>query len=177
MEKLKERVYLLAKRYSSKVGLDLPYFIKGGFWLSVSQFFNTLKGFILSVVLANILSKEAFGEYSFVLSILGVVGVFALPGMSLAIIQSVAKGYEGTYFRGLREVFKYSWIGSVILVGMSIYMYFKGNFNLSTIFLILSVMFPFYSISGYYYSFLNGKKDLIYYLNSPLFLIYFLHYL
>ncbi|HIQ39518.1 MAG TPA: polysaccharide biosynthesis protein, partial [Methanothermococcus okinawensis] len=137
MEKLKERVYLLAKRYSAKVGLDLPYFIKGGFWLSSGQFFSTLKGFILSVVLANILSRESFGEYSFVISILGIAGAFALPGMSFAIIQSVARGYEGTYFRALREVFKYSWIGSLILVGAAVYMYFKGNFDLSIIFLIL----------------------------------------
>ncbi|MBW9222920.1 oligosaccharide flippase family protein [Methanothermococcus sp. SCGC AD-155-K20] len=155
---LKERIYLTAKKYSSKVGLDLPYFIKGGFWLSFIQFFNTLKGFILSVVLANMLSKESFGEYSFVLSILGLAGIFALPGMSFAIIQSVARGYEGTYFKALREVFKYSWISSLILLGATVYTYFKGNFNLSTIFLILSVMFPFYSISGYYQSLLNGKK-------------------
>ncbi|MBW9221453.1 oligosaccharide flippase family protein [Methanothermococcus sp. SCGC AD-155-C09] len=155
---LKERIYLIAKKYSSKVGLDLPYFIKGGFWLSFGQFFSILRGFILSVILANMLSKESFGEYSFVLSILILAGIFALPGMNFAIIQSVAKGYEGTYFRALMEVFKYSWIGSFILVGASVYMYFKGNFNLSTIFLTLSVMFPFYSISPYYQSFLNGKK-------------------
>lgn len=29
MRRWKEKVYLLAKKYSSKVGLDLPYFIKG----------------------------------------------------------------------------------------------------------------------------------------------------
>ena len=158
MEKLKERLYLLAKRYSSKVGLDLPYFIKGGFWLSLGQFFSTLKGFILSVVLANLLSREAFGEYSFVLSVLGLAGIFALPGMSFAVIQAVAKGYEGTYFRALKEVFKYSWIGSLILMGTAVYMHLRGHYDLSTVFLIHSVMFPLYSISGYYQSFLNGKR-------------------
>ena len=158
IEKLKERVYLLAKRYSTKVGLDLPYFIKGGFWLSVSQFFNTLKGFILSVALANMLSKESLGIYYFVMTILIFVSIFALPGMKTAVIHAVTRGYEGTYFKALIEVFKYSWIGSLVLLGLSLYEYYRGNFNLFIIFIIFSFLFPLYSISEYYIYFFNGKK-------------------
>ena len=135
---LKDKIYNFAKDYSSKVGLDLPYFIKGGFWLSVGQFFGTLKGFILSIVFANLLSKEVFGEYSFAMTVLGIAGVFALPGMGVAVVQAVAKGYEGTYFKALKEVFKWSWLGSLLLLGFSIYEYFYGIYNLMLIFLILS---------------------------------------
>ncbi|UXM85386.1 lipopolysaccharide biosynthesis protein [Methanococcus aeolicus] len=155
---LKDRLYNLAKKYSSKVGLDLPYFIKGGFWLSIGQFFGTLKGFILSIVFANLLSKEVFGEYSFVMTILSIAGIFALPGMGVAVVQAVAKGYEGTYFRALKEVFKWSWLGSLLLLGFSIYEYFYGRFDVMLIFLILSSIFPFYAISGFYPNLLNGKK-------------------
>ncbi|HIQ39174.1 MAG TPA: polysaccharide biosynthesis protein [Methanothermococcus okinawensis] len=158
MRRWKEKVYLLAKKYSSKVGLDLPYFIKGGFWLGVGRIFLLIKGFLLSVILANMLPKKAFGEYSFVMTILILAGIFALPGMGVAVIQAVTRGYEGTYFKALREVFKYSWIGSLFLLGLSIYEYYLGNFNLSVIFAILSSLFPFYSISGYYSYFFNGKK-------------------
>ncbi|AXI24948.1 polysaccharide biosynthesis protein [Methanofervidicoccus sp. A16] len=158
IEKLKERVYLLAKRYSTKVGLDLPYFIKGGFWLGVSRIFLIIKGFLLSVMLANMLSKESFGEYNFVMTILILAGIFALPGMGVAVVQAVTKGYEGTYFKALREVFKYSWIGSLFLLVVSVYEYYIGNFDLSIIFVIISSLFPFYSISGYYSYFFNGKK-------------------
>ncbi|EHP84181.1 lipopolysaccharide biosynthesis protein [Methanotorris formicicus] len=155
---LKEKIYLLAKKYSKKAGLDLPYFIKGGFWLSVGQFFSTLKGFILSIVFANFLSKEVFGEYSFIMAVLGIAGIFALPGMGIAVVQAVAKGYEGTYFKALKEVFKWSWLGSLFLLCFSIYEYFFGKFDLCLIFLILSSLFPFYSISGFYPNFFNGKK-------------------
>lgn len=155
---LKDRLYNLAKKYSSKVGLDLPYFIKGGFWLSIGQFFGTLKGFILSIVFTNLLSKEVFGEYSFVMTVLGIAGIFALPGMGVAVVQAVAKGYEGTYFRALKEVFKWSWLGSLLLLGFSIYEYLYGRFDVMLIFLILSSIFPFYSVSGFYPNLLNGKK-------------------
>lgn len=155
---LKDRLYNLAKKYSSKVGLDLPYFIKGGFWLSIGQFFGTLKGFILSIVFTNLLSKEVFGEYSFVMTVLGIAGIFALPGMGVAVVQAVAKGYEGTYFRALKDVFKWSWLGGLLLLCVSVHEYFFGRFNLTLIFLILSSLFPFYSISGFYSALLNGKK-------------------
>lgn len=155
---LKDKIYNLAKKYSSKAGLDLPYFIKGGFWLSIGQFFGTLKGFTLSIVFANLLSKEVFGEYSFVMTVLCIAGIFALPGMGVAVVQAVAKGYEGTYFRALKEVFKWSWLGSLLLLGFSIYEYFFGRFDVMLIFLILSSIFPFYTISGFYSNLLNGKK-------------------
>ena len=155
---LKDRLYNLAKKYSSKAGLDLPYFIKGGFWLSIGQFFGTLKGFILSIVFANLLSKEVFGEYSFVMTVLGIAGIFTLPGIGVAVVQAVAKGYEGTYFKALKEVFKWSWLGSLLLLGFSIYEYFYGRFDVMLIFLILSSIFPFYTISGCYPNLLNGKK-------------------
>jgi O-antigen/teichoic acid export membrane protein len=155
---LKDKIYNLTKKYSSKVGLDLPYFIKGGFWLSVGQFFGTLKGFILSIVFANLLSKEVFGEYSFAITVLGIAGIFTLPGMGVAVVQAVAKGYEGTYFRALKDVFKWSWLGGLLLLCVSVHEYFFGRFNLTLIFLILSSLFPFYSISGFYSALLNGKK-------------------
>jgi len=155
---LKDRLYNLAKKYSSKVGLDLPYFIKGGFWLSIGQFFGTLKGFILSIVFANLLSKEVFGEYSFVMTVLGIAGIFALPGMGVAVVQAVAKGYEGTYFRALKDVFKWSWLGGLLLLCVSVHEYFFGRFDVMLIFLILSSIFPFYSVSGFYPNLLNGKK-------------------
>lgn len=121
-----------------------------------------MKGFVLSVILANMLSREALGEYYFIMTVLVLAGTFALPGMGVAIVQAVTKGYEGTYFKALREVFKYSWIGSLFILGLSIYEYYRGDFNLSVIFVILSSLFPFYVISIYYNYFFTEKKDLIY---------------
>ncbi|GBF35778.1 hypothetical protein [Methanofervidicoccus abyssi] len=40
-------------------------------------------------------SKESFGEYYFVMTILTLTGIFALPGMGVAIVQSITRGYEG----------------------------------------------------------------------------------
>ncbi|MCD6464478.1 oligosaccharide flippase family protein, partial [Candidatus Woesearchaeota archaeon] len=168
--KVREKAYLLLSENSEKVGLDLPYFIKGGFWLSVNYAASLLKAFILSVLFANILSKAVFGEYSFIMAVLNVAGVFALPGMANAIIRAVARGYEGTYRKAVKEVFKWSWLGSLFLLGFSVYEHFFGRFDLSIIFIILSSFFPFYSISGLYIPFFNGKSRFD--LNAKLSVIY-----
>ena len=79
LKKIKAKVYEKAIHYSPKAGLDLPYFISGGFWLSLGQFFNMFKGFILSILLANLLSKEVYGQYSFLMSVLSVAVVCNTP--------------------------------------------------------------------------------------------------
>ena len=148
----------LLSKYSPKFGFDLNYFVKGGVWLSLGQGFNLLKSFILSIVFANILSVGVFGEYSFIMSILGIAGIFALPGMKNAVIQATAKGYDGTYFKAIKQIFNWSWLGSLFLLIFSTYEYCIGSFDMALIFLIVASILPIYSISGFYSAFLNGKK-------------------
>ncbi len=148
----------LLKLLQKYTGLDLSYFIKGGFWLSIGQISSTLKAFILSLIFANLLSKEIFGQYSFVMATIGLASSFALPGMAYAVIQSVARGYDGTYFKALKQVFKWSWLGSLFLLSIAIYGKFSGRIYGAIIFLIVASIFPFYSFKSYYSTLLQGKK-------------------
>jgi len=148
-----DHLFKLLQKYT---GLDLSYFIKGGFWLSVGQISSTLKAFILSLIFANLLSKEIFGQYSFVMATIGLASSFALPGMAYAVIQSVARGYDGTYFKALKQVFKWSWLGSLFLLSIAIYGKFSGRIYGAIIFLIVASIFPFYSFKSYYSTLLQG---------------------
>ena len=87
MRRIRDKVYRLSVQYSPKLGLDLPYFIKGGFWLGIGQTFNILKYFLLSTLFANILSKEVFGQYTFAITILGAASVFSLLGIPNALVH------------------------------------------------------------------------------------------
>ncbi|MCD6471079.1 oligosaccharide flippase family protein [bacterium] len=158
MKKIKEKIYNLTITYSSKFELDLLYFIKGGFWLSIGQISSMLKAFILSLIFANLLSKEIFGQYSFVMATIGLASTFALPGMAYAIIQSVARGYDGTYFKALKQIFKWGWLGSLFLLSIAIYGIFSGRIYGAIVFLMVSFIFPFYSFKSYYSALLQGKK-------------------
>ncbi|MDD3175228.1 MAG: oligosaccharide flippase family protein [Candidatus Nanoarchaeia archaeon] len=147
----------LLTEYSPRFGLDLNYFVKNGFWLNVSQFFNILKYFVLSIIFANFLTKNAFGEYNFIMSVLAIMSVIALPGMSNTIFKSVSEKFHGNYFLSLKKIFNYSLIGSLALIFVSAY-YFFSNFILASAFLFLAVIFPIYILCPQYVNFFNGLK-------------------
>ena len=55
---------------------DLVYLSRGGFWLSIGQGVAMLSGFFLSTAFANLLPKESFGTYKFILSGVAILGIF-----------------------------------------------------------------------------------------------------
>ncbi|MBU2524851.1 oligosaccharide flippase family protein [Patescibacteria group bacterium] len=143
----------------TKIGLDLPYFVKNGFWLSLGHGVDTIKGVVLSVVFTNFLSKSIYGEYNLYLSILGILTIFALPGMNQSIIQAVSRGYDGTYFKAIITKAKWSILGTIALIGIAIYFYFfKSDAQISISLIMLAVIFPLYAISETYQEFFAGKK-------------------
>ena len=44
---------------------DMVYLVSGGFWLSIAQIGTSILGFLLTMVLANLLAPELLGEYRF----------------------------------------------------------------------------------------------------------------
>ena len=148
----------LLTEYSPRFGLDLNYFVKGGFWLGLGQATDILKAFLASVLLANMFTKEIYGQYNFIIVMVSLAGIFALPGMNNAIIDSVAKGYDGTFKKILKSSFFWSLLGSLGFIILSIYGLFNERFYGFIIFLIISLIFPFYEVSRKYYHFLIGRK-------------------
>ncbi len=159
---MNSRIKRLSDSFLSKAtvvsGLDMDYFAKGSFWLLSNQAVAVLKGFVLSILFANVLPKEVFGQYSFVMALIAFASVTALPGMGVGVIQAVARGYDGTYFKALKTVFSWAWLGSLFLLGVAIYVYFVGKTDLILIFLVVASIFPFYASSGYFTNFFSGKK-------------------
>lgn len=87
----------MVKKLSSLLGLDLDYFIKGGFWLSLSTFLSLIGGVFLSVLFVRIWPKDVYGQFSFLMLALGFMSLTALPGMGRALTQAVAGRQRRTY--------------------------------------------------------------------------------
>lgn len=163
MKKIQEKIInyfnIYVEKYSKVIKLDLEYFIKGGFWLGISQTSNVLKGLILSILFANFLPKEIYGQYSFIFASLGIAMVFSLQGLNNSIIEAINRKYDGTYYKSLKLIFKWSFLGSIFLVGVGLYTLFIFQEKNMLIFLTLALLFPFFSISPQYINFFLGKKD------------------
>ena len=110
---------------------------------------NALKGFLIILILSNFFSIKEFGIYSLLLNILAISTIFVLPRMSSTIITSIAKGFDKNYILGIKELFKWSILGSLILIITSSYFIFLSNEIGNFLYVLsLALIFPIYIISN-----------------------------
>ena len=140
-------------------GLDLPYFLAGGFWLMLSTVILAVSGIFLSAMFVRVLTKDVFGQYSFLVSIIGFISVTALPGMGQAVRQAVAENKDGFFIKAILTTFKWSFLGTLVLIFISTYYYIIGNISLAVASLVFAFAFPITSAGSLYAAFLTGKKN------------------
>jgi O-antigen/teichoic acid export membrane protein len=138
---------------------DILYVAKSGFWLTFGQIVSTGLVLIMSVFFANFVSKEVYGEYKFIISLASILGSFSLSGMGTIVVQSVAKGLEGTLKKAVSLSLKWGILTFLAGLSISAYYFINGNNILGISMLIASMAVPLnnaYSIYGTYFS---GRKD------------------
>jgi O-antigen/teichoic acid export membrane protein len=159
MHSLKSRAYHLLRRSESFFKTDMVYLAKGGFWLTLGQGLSSLSSLILAIAFANLVSKEIYGNYKYILSVASVIGAFSLTGISSSIIQAVARGYEGALQEGYKLSMRWSSIMVIVSAIAALYYYLQGNHTLGTSLLIAGAFSPLLNSASLYASYLNGKKD------------------
>lgn len=146
------------ERIGKKIGIDLPYFIRGGFWVTIKQGVLGVSNILVAAVFVRFASQETFGQFQYLLSILATLSILSLPGFNTAIIQSVARGHEGDYQRVVRKSLQWSLLAVPILLLGGGYYYHQGQEILGICLMISSIFFPsFYSFLNWD-SFLQGKS-------------------
>ena len=148
----------MIKKLSGLLGLDLDYFIKGGFWLIFASVASALGGLLLSSLFSRLWPQDVYGQFAFLTSALGFISLTALPGMGQAITQAVSEGKEGIYKDASLMVAKWSIIGTVALIAGSFYFYFRENPNLAAATFASALAFPISTTASFYNSYLTGKK-------------------
>jgi O-antigen/teichoic acid export membrane protein len=142
-----------------KTHVDIAYVAKGGFWLTIGQAVATLTGFLVTVVLANLLTEEQYGSYKYILSLYGIIAVFSLSGMATAITRATAKGHEGVFRHGTRLTFLWGLgMTAFALVAGGYYLY-KGNMLLGWSLGLIALFAPLLQSSALYFAYINGKRD------------------
>ena len=107
--------------FRKHLDFDLRYFFGGGAWLFAGQILATAKSLIISVFLARVFGVEDFGRFAYIMAVFSMASVFGSPGMSIAVFQSVSRGYEGTLRLLTKNVFFVGLLGSLFLVGFQLY--------------------------------------------------------
>lgn len=160
IKKLREKIYRALRRSEKYTKTDMVYLAKGGFWLTLGNVVSALGGFLLSITFANLLPKEIFGEYKYLLSITALLSITTLQGMSTAITKAIAQGQEGTFFLALKEKTKWGTLGALISLIIAGYYYFYNNQPpIAISFLIVALFMPFMDTFSLFNNYLNGKKN------------------
>jgi len=157
-KKLQNKIYILSKKYGKKFGFDFTYFLKNGFWMTFRQIIGMGTGSLLSVAFARLLSKDTFGQYQFIISIMSMISIISITGLNTSIIQSVARGYDGSYIKAVKIRFLWSLIGIPTLLIVGGYYYISESQTLGLALLTSGIFFPFFYALNTWDSFLQGKE-------------------
>lgn len=155
---MKSKVYNLLKWSEKYTKTDMVYLAKGGSWLTLGSVISNVSTLIIAIAFANLLPKDIYGTYKYVLSIAMVLSFFTLRGMSDSIVQSVARGYEKTLLLATKTKIKWSLLGSFFGFTIAIYYYVNGNITLALSFVIVSIFIPFWETFTIYNALLSGRR-------------------
>lgn len=124
------------------------------------QLFDAVMAFLLMVVLSRFTSKENFGIYSFILVLISLFSLSSLPGTATALSRSIGIGKKINFNNILKNNFKFSLIGSLLLIlTASYYFFIEKNNEIFKLLILSSAFFPFLfsfgTLNGAYFI---GKK-------------------
>ncbi|MBU0580170.1 MAG: oligosaccharide flippase family protein [Candidatus Margulisbacteria bacterium] len=156
---MKNKIYQLLRWSEKYTKTDMIYLSKGSFWLCLGQILSSFSIFLLAIAFANLLPKETYGTYQYILSMAGILGLFSLTGMNTAVIRAVAKGFEGTLKKSFWVQMKWGLIMFFVCLAVGVYYFIQGNQTLAISFLIVGSFSPLLNSANTYFAFLNGKKD------------------
>lgn len=159
MSKLKDKLYQLLRRSEKIFKTDMVYFFHGSFWLTTGQFFSGLIAFLTSIAFANWLNPEIYGTYRYLLSAYSILALLAMPGMGVAVTQSVSRGFDQSLISGVKEKKRWGIFGLLVsvIVG-AFYFFIKNEPTIAWGFIIMGIAIPIIEPYSLYVNFLEGKK-------------------
>lgn len=158
LKEIKNSLYLLLRRTERYTKTDMVYLAKGGSLLFFDKIVTVPITFLLALIFANFLPKETYGTYKYVISVISVLSLFTLSGMSTAIARSSAQGKDGSLDIAVKTEIKWGLLGGLFSALLAVYYWWNGNIVLSWSFGVVSIFIPFFNVYNLYNAILQGKK-------------------
>lgn len=164
------RLLRASERYTKT---DMVYLTKNGFWLTVGQFAASGGALILAVLFANLLTKDTYGTYKYVLSIVSLISISTLAGINTSLGQGVARGSEGSFLKSLRVKMTWGILGLGAAVIVAGYYFLAHNATLAWALLLAAPFVPLMDPLSLHNTYLQGKKlfrqSIVYFTASQIF--------
>lgn len=156
---MKEKITTLLRWSERYTKTDMVYLASGGFWLFLTQGILFILSFFLLWVFANFLSQKLYGEYRFLMTVVGILTLFTLPGMRTALVRAVARGNSGVMRDIVLARLTWGTLGSLAaLIGAGYYAY-MDNWYLAGLFALVAIFIPVHETHDLIGVYHNGRKD------------------
>jgi O-antigen/teichoic acid export membrane protein len=141
-----------------KFHIDAPYFLRGGFWLSLSQVITIVAGICVSALFAHMLTEHEYGTYRYLIGIGVFLTSFSLTGFGQSVLQTAAKKYRQFYNETIGIALLYN-LGITLasIIGATYYFY-KGNDTLALGCIIVALIQPVINTYQNIFPFLQGSR-------------------
>lgn len=156
--KIKKQTYNLLRWSQKYTKTDMVYLARGGFWLTLKRAIHTITAFGVAMAFANWFPKETYGQYKYILSVVGILTIFTLNGLNTSILRSVSRGFEGSIKRALKIKIQWGILGSIGSLGIAGYYLINGNQILALSFFITTFFIPISKPFDIFNNFLLGRK-------------------
>lgn len=140
-------------------GTDISYLADSGKWLVMSQIINAALSIALAAAFANLLTQDAYGTYKYFVSLISLFAIFSLQGMSTALARTVSRGTETNIYEALKIKLRWSILGSVSAMIVSIYYFIQGDEYFGWTLAAISITIPLFGSLGVFQPYLSGKKN------------------
>lgn len=138
---------------------DMFYLTRNGFWLLFGQGSVFLLSFVLVWGFANLLPPEIYGEYRFLITVISILSLTALPGINITLVRAVAQGKSGVLRSLIKTRVRWSFLGLIGGLIGSAYYFYQGDIHLAILFLLIGLTLPFAEPFSIHTPYLNGHKD------------------
>ncbi|HEY9586185.1 MAG TPA: oligosaccharide flippase family protein [Candidatus Paceibacterota bacterium] len=159
LNKAKVKTHALLRKSEKYTKTDMVYAARGGFWLVLGYVATALSSFVLALLFARFVPKEIYGNYKYILSLIGLSAVFCLSGLSQGVLQSVARGFYGTFFEAIRLSLRWNSVMFVLLLSGGAYYLVNGNDTLGYSLIWASFTFPIIKTLEIYEPVLSGTRN------------------
>ncbi len=159
METVRQKAYRAIRWSEQYTKTDMVYLTKGGSWLGIGQVLSAGIAFASSLFFANLISKDIYGNYKFIIATTSILGALSLTGMGSVVAQGVSQGFEGILKTAVRSTLRWGSLITLAALCASTYYFLQGNPTLGFSMLIAGVALPLSQAFTLYGNYLVGKKD------------------
>src|SRR3989344_9404768 len=142
MQSLRNKAYRALRWSEQYTKTDMLYLAQGGGWLLSGQIIASLSSFLLVIAFANLIPKETFGTYKYILSLTSILLIPSLPGINTALNMAAARNLDATLILALKTRVRWGLLSSLASLGLSGYYFLNGNIYLVNSFFVKAHFFP-----------------------------------